>query len=79
MILALECLYCGHKWEKNAYNAISLESERCPRCKDSNLKVKELSKSKVDYYVGCPPFPKKEEDSGWPWGMGGFIDPGSVD
>jgi DNA-directed RNA polymerase subunit RPC12/RpoP len=66
MDIGLECTYCGHKWEKTFYNKHSIEAERCPRCKDASLKVKDLAKTKVDYYQDSPPFPpKKDDDGGW--------------
>jgi NAD-dependent SIR2 family protein deacetylase len=72
MRVELECTYCGHKWEKTAYNKESIESEVCPHCKDSTLKVRDLSTSKVDYYKGSPPFPTRGNDwtfmgSGYPF------------
>lgn len=81
MRVELECTYCGKKWEKIAYNKQSIESEVCSRCKDTNLKVRDLDTTKVDYYQGCPPFPSKDskDDAGFPWSMGGFEDPGSID
>lgn len=81
MTLDLECMYCGHKWEKTAYDRRSIESATCPKCKDSNLKVRDRDTSKVDYYKGSPPFPPKpiKLDTGFPWSMGGFEDPGSID
>lgn len=64
MRVSIECMYCGHKWEKMAYNKQSIEDEKCPKCNDSTLKVKDLEASKIDYYQGSPPFPPKEE-KGW--------------
>jgi hypothetical protein len=73
------CQYCGHKTTKVIYNQKSLTDETCDKCDDKNLVVKELSKSKIDFYEGCPPFPEKgvkdsescNPDAGWPWSMGG--------
>jgi hypothetical protein len=64
MTVELECTYCGHKWEKMVYNKQTVESERCPHCNDSNLKVRDASVSKVDTYAGSPPFPPKN-DADW--------------
>jgi hypothetical protein len=58
--LIIECTYCGHKWEKAVYNKQSIEDEKCVRCGDSNLKVRDASVSKVDAYKGCPAFPQKK-------------------
>lgn len=68
MDIELECTYCGHKWEKTIYNKSSIESERCPKCKDASLKVRDLAKTKVDYYKGSPPFPPGKDDD---WNRGG--------
>lgn len=79
MKVAIECMYCGEKWEKTIYNQANLEHERCPICKSTKyLKVKDLKDTKVDYYKDCKPFPKKDDDdNGFPYGMGGYITPGS--
>lgn len=60
MNLIIECTYCGHKWEKPVYNKQSIEEEKCVRCGDSNLKVRDASVSKIDAYKGCPAFPPKK-------------------
>ncbi len=66
MKLELECMYCGHKWEKEAYNRQSVDAEICPRCKDSSLKVRDFNAARIDSYKGCPPFPPKKKDmSDW--------------
>ena len=65
MKLELECTYCGHRWVKDFYNKHSATHERCPHCKDSNLKARDVKESKVDYYQGCPPFPEKKEKDRW--------------
>lgn len=35
--------------------------EVCTKCGDSNIDVKELSKTKINTYLGCPPFPEEEK------------------
>lgn len=65
MNVELECTYCGHKWIKDVYNQHAVLHESCPRCKDSNLKARDLNKSKVDYYKGCPPFETKPTTWGY--------------
>ena len=68
MILMLECHNCGFKWEKNVYMRASLDSECCPKCKDTKLKVRDKEEHTIDAYKGCPPF---EEDRNAPEdGMG---------
>jgi hypothetical protein len=61
MHIEVECTYCGHKWRDNVLTQSEMVSLRCVngRCFDSNLKVRDLSKTKVDYYQGSPPFPIK--------------------
>ena len=61
----LTCLYCNHKWERNLYMGDAFE-EKCGKCGDSNIDVKDLAKTKIDGYLGCKPFPDKEvkEESG---------------
>lgn len=66
MKVQLECMYCGNKWDKIAHTKQSIESETCPKCNDSSLKVRDHQASKIDTYKGCPPFlPKKREDPDW--------------
>lgn len=61
MELLLICRYCDNKWTRNVYGKASLE-EKCVKCGDTNIDVKELSKTKIDSYVGCPPFKEKEKE-----------------
>lgn len=66
MIIELECTYCGHIWQKQVYNTSGSEAMRCinGNCNDYRLKVKDVNKSKVDYYKGSPPFPPKKDWEG---------------
>jgi hypothetical protein len=59
MKVHIMCRYCGFKLVKEIYGQSSLENEKCIKCGDRDLDVKEFSKSTVDYYQGCPPFPDK--------------------
>ena len=63
MIVALECLYCGHKWRELIYNQGSLSGKTCRygTCRHKELKVEDISK-RVDYYKGSPSFPEKNDD-----------------
>lgn len=61
MTVELECMYCGHKWEQTVYNKQTVENACCPKCKDSNLKIRDASAAKIDTYKGSPPFPPKPE------------------
>ncbi len=49
------CNYCNYNWQTN----YMIREPACSRCKDTNIKTKDLTAEKIDYYVGCPPF---EED-----------------
>lgn len=66
MTLDLECTYCGFKWQKEVYAYQTTDQLKCENgnCKDSNLKIRDLSKTKIDTYKGCPPFPKKDKQWG---------------
>jgi len=57
-----ECMYCGHKWENEIFVADYVNTQVCPKCGDSNLKIKDAKADKVDYYEGCPPFPSDNDD-----------------
>lgn len=59
MIVELECTYCGKKWQIQSVNQAQIESSKCIKCGDSSLKIRDASKSKIDYYEGCPAFPDK--------------------
>jgi hypothetical protein len=56
---SIVCQYCDYRWE---VNYAPKEEARCLVCKDNNIRVIDLFQSKVDYYVGCPPFKDNEED-----------------
>jgi len=61
MKVEITCTYCGHIWVETVYGKYDLENKRCTNgeCKDRRLVVKDIA-SKIDYYVGCPPFPEKD-------------------
>jgi len=70
MEVEIECLYCGHKWTKTVFNKAFLDTEKCPDCRDTNLKIRDIATAKIDAYKGCPPFPQKETyHKGYPWDM----------
>lgn len=48
--LELRCMYCDKHWTKTVYYMSSAEDAKCPRCGDSNVKVKEVEKSDVYGY-----------------------------
>lgn len=60
MVFVIECMYCGHRWEKQLYSESALSSVICPKCRDSFLKAKPLKDYKLDTYIGCPSFPLKK-------------------
>lgn len=66
MELLFICRYCNNHWTKHVYSGASPE-EKCLKCGDSNIDVKELSKYKIDSYIGCPPFPVKPLDKDIPY------------
>lgn len=45
MTCVLECLYCGKTWE--GYH-VSWSKHECSRCKDQNIKVKQLDAKDKD-------------------------------
>jgi hypothetical protein len=65
--IACLCNYCGAKFSEKVYNDADVERLRCPKCKDSNIKISaEVEKSDVFGYnqVGAMPdayFRKKRE------------------
>lgn len=77
MKVQLECTYCGHKWIETIYNRSATETMTCKHgnCRDSNLIVRDLTTTKVDYYAGSPPFPEKAKDNGYPFFGGGYHNP----
>ena len=60
MKIDLECTYCGLKWQMEAQSRTEIELLYCLVCKDISLKVRDHSKSGIDYYAGSPPFAPKE-------------------
>lgn len=79
MNVELECAYCGYKWDKTAYNKSSIESEKCPHCGDTNLKVRDANVAKIDAYKGCPPFPPKRGEPDWSFRGADFAFAGADD
>lgn len=60
MIYKLTCKYCGHSWEAFSYNIAALKEKKCTRCDDRHIRIQEIDDTKIDTYVGSPPFPKKK-------------------
>lgn len=59
MKLLLTCRYCNFKWESVIYSN-DISTEKCWKCGDTNIDVKDFDKTKIDGYIGCKPFPNKE-------------------
>lgn len=57
MKLEIECRYCGFKVIKEYYSKTFTKGSSCEKCKDTNLIVRDLEKTKIDQYQGCPEFP----------------------
>ena len=62
MRLQIICNYCDHKWSLNVYSKPNLKSIQCNKCMDKNIKMRDLNEAAVDYYIGCPEFPKITKD-----------------
>jgi transcription elongation factor Elf1 len=60
MIIGLKCRYCGVKIEMKVKDPSTLKGKRCSVCGDTDFEIKDLTGTKVDYYLGSPPFPDKE-------------------
>ena len=56
----LTCNYCNFQWTQEYVNRAYIS---CGKCKDSNIKVVDVKREKVDYYAGSPPFPEEEEEN----------------
>jgi len=57
-MVRLICLYCDHKTDIDYQPSGFIV---CNKCGDSNLRMVDLRKSKIDYYAGSRPFPPKPE------------------
>jgi len=55
------CTYCNHKWESQIYSKMGIDSTKCPKCKDSNLEVRDAKSRTIDTYAGAPPFASKDD------------------
>ena len=60
MNFVIICLYCDHKETRQYFSKSMVKGDKCSRCGDKNLKVKEESSTKIDTYIGCPEFPDTE-------------------
>jgi hypothetical protein len=49
----LICQYCGFSW---LVSYTPQHSVYCSKCKDGNIRAKNLETDKIDYYAGSPPF-----------------------
>lgn len=58
MYVELECTYCGFKWEESVSTKAEIDEMACihGNCGDTNLKVRDVARTKIDYYQGSPPF-----------------------
>jgi hypothetical protein len=54
-----ECTYCGETWGSDD------PQWKCISCRDENLRYKDNSKTKIDYYAGSPPFPEDKDHDPW--------------
>lgn len=59
------CEYCNFSWE---VNYVTKDRIFCTVCNDPNLRIIDLASTKIDYYQGCPPFPKDKPDT-TDWGF----------
>jgi len=79
MDIEITCKYCNYKKVKVVYNQNSLIDDKCDKCGDTNLEIRDLSKTKIDGYKGCKPFPEKKDskkdsdynvgDGDWPYDL----------
>lgn len=58
-ILHLECTYCGYTYEKEFFYGGTAEFERCAKCKDRHLIIRDKKEVKIDTYAGATPFPEE--------------------
>lgn len=64
MELLLTCRYCNNTWRLNPETLKANGYPECSKCGDENIDIKELDKSRIDSYIGCPKFPEPKEESG---------------
>jgi hypothetical protein len=74
MEILLRCKYCDNTWRLHVYTNSKIENT-CSRCGDTDITIKELSKSKIDGYLNCPPFEEENkeelrEDPSFPFWVG---------
>ena len=55
----LICQYCDNNWEANY---VPNQKVFCSKCGDSHIRVIDIGHERVDYYIGCPPFPEKSTE-----------------
>lgn len=65
IIVELECMYCGNKWQRLCRSKEEIEAQKCNNCGDSTLKVRDASTAKMNYYAGSKPFPEKSKEVNW--------------
>lgn len=53
------CNYCDFR--RIAHSFSMPHKGICTKCKSTDIKFDNLEESRIDYYVGCPPFEKGDE------------------
>lgn len=70
----LVCKYCDWRRTITALTSHWANQEKCQRCNSKDTYVKDVKRSKIDTYVGCPPFPSDLFDVSTPsdWDNGDY-------
>ena len=55
----LICTYCNYTWQTNYQPK---ETTYCSKCRDTNIRLIDLYKERIDYYAGSPEFLDEEDD-----------------
>jgi hypothetical protein len=55
----LICRYCNSSWQ---VDYVPQETVYCQVCNDTNIKIIDIARDKIDQYVNCPPFVEIDEN-----------------
>lgn len=64
------CRYCDYTWN---IDYMPTSKPICWKCSDTNIRIIDLERDKIDYYAGSPPFVESEHPTDEPIKLSDWI------